>query len=158
MARVLIAYYSRTGKTEQLARAVAEGAEGAGADVTLKSIEDCSAADLLDFDGIILGAPTYYGAIPWEMKRVIDDSVQYHGQLHGKVGGAFSTSANVGGGNETTVLQLIETFLIHGMIVQGSAQGDHYGPVAVGSPDTRSISQAKALGKRVADLAARLAS
>jgi NAD(P)H dehydrogenase (quinone) len=158
MARILVMYYSRTGKTEQMARAVAEGAEAAGAKVTLKNVSDCSAANLLDFDGIILGTPTYYGAIPWEMKRIIDDSVQYHGQLAGKVGGAFSTSANVAGGNETTVLQLIETFLIHGMIVQGSAQGDHYGPVAVGSPDARSLPQAKALGKRVAELAARLLS
>ena len=39
--------------------------------------------------------------------------------------------------NETTILDILNAFLIHGMIIQGDPQGDHYGPVAIGSPDAR---------------------
>ena len=91
-----------------------------------------------------------------EVKKLLDDSVGLHGQLAGKVGGAFSSSANVGGGNETTVMALIQALLIHGMVVQGSASGDHYGPVAIGDLDDRSRGQCAALGRSIAALAVKL--
>lgn len=156
MAKVLVAYYSQSGNTEKMANAVAAGVRSAGVEVVCRRIGELSAADLLPFDGLIFGSPTCYGSMVWEMKKLIDDSVQYHGQLSGKVGGAFTTSANVAGGNETTILHILETFLIHGMIVQGASQGDHYGPVAVGAPDERSTPQCEALGKRVALLVKKL--
>jgi NAD(P)H dehydrogenase (quinone) len=82
--------------------------------------------------------------------------VARHGKLDGKVGGAFSSSSNVGGGNETTILSIIETLLIHGMIVQGDPQGDHYGPVAIGKPDERVLRQCERRGKRIAELTKKL--
>jgi multimeric flavodoxin WrbA len=45
---------------------------------------------------------------------------------------AFSTSTNVGGDNETTILSILHAMLIHGMIVQGNTDFDHYEPVAIG--------------------------
>jgi len=156
MARVLVAYYSRTGKTERMAGAVADGVRGVGLEVDLKSVQEVAAADLLQYEGLIFGAPTYYGTIPWEMKKLVDESVQFHGQLLGKVGGAFASSANIAGGNETTILDILKIFLIHGMIIQGAAQGDHYGPVSVGAPNDRSLPQCAALGRRVGELVKRL--
>ena len=156
MARILIVYSTRTGNTEKMARLVAEGAVAAGADVAVKPVEKAEVEELLEADGIILGSPTYYGHSSGAMRRFIDDSVRYHGELAGKVGGAFASSANIGGGNETTILDLLHAMLIHGMIVQGTADGDHYGPVAVGAPDERAAPQCRALGERVALLAARL--
>jgi len=76
--------------------------------------------------------------------------------LAGKVGAAFATSHNIGGGNETTVLDLLHALLIHGMIIQGNASGDHYGPVAVGTPDARALDQCKDLGRNVVNLINRL--
>jgi NAD(P)H dehydrogenase (quinone) len=157
MAKVLVVYYSRTGNTEKMARCVAEGAKIDGVDVELKKVEDTKAEELLDADGIIVGSPVYYGLVSAEMKQLFDESVKFHGRLSGKVGGAFASSANIGGGNETTVMGILQMMLIHGMIVQGTADGDHYGPVAIGAPDDRSTPQCCALGQRVAELVKKLA-
>jgi NAD(P)H dehydrogenase (quinone) len=76
--------------------------------------------------------------------------------LDGRVGAAFSSSANIGGGNETTILDILNAMLIHGMMVQGDPQGDHYGPVAIGAPDARATRECLRLGSRVAKLVKRI--
>ena len=157
MAKILVCYYSRTQNTKQMAEAVVEGAKKvAQAGVDIKSVQQLKPRDLLGYDAIIMGSPTYYGTMADELKKLIDDSVEFHGQLAGKVGGAFSSSANVGGGNETTVMDILKAMLIHGMVVQGSALGDHYGPVAVGQVDKRATKQCLKLGQSVAEFAVKL--
>ena len=156
MAKVLIVYYSRSGNTKKMAEHVAEGARTAGGEVTLKRVEDTSVDELQAADAVILGSPTYYGHSSGPMRTFLDKSVKYHGRLAGKVGGAFASSANTGGGNETTILDLLHALLIHGMIIEGSDDGDHYGPVSIGVPDDRVGSQCHALGQRVAGLAERI--
>jgi len=106
--------------------------------------------------GIIIGSPTYYGSMAAEVKQLWDDSVKFHGKLEGKIGAAFASSANIGGGNETTILDIVNAMLIHGMIIQGDPMGDHYGPVSIGAPDARAIKQCHKLGSRVAKLAKKL--
>jgi NAD(P)H dehydrogenase (quinone) len=127
-----------------------------GADVEVKSVADLQPRDLLAYDAVVIGSPTYYGTMAAEIKQLLDASVAFHGQLRGKVGGAFASSANVGGGNETTVLDLLKALLIHGMVVQGDPSGDHYGPVAVGKVDDRARQQCGKLGRLVAELAVKL--
>ncbi|HEA47375.1 MAG TPA: flavodoxin family protein [bacterium] len=156
MAKVLVIYYSKTGNTEEMAKLVGEGVKEEGVEVEVKKIEDTRVDELLKADGIIIGSPTYYGDMAASIKELLDESVKFHGELQGKVGGAFSSSANIGGGNETTIMNILKAFLIHGMIVQGTSQGDHYGPVAIGAPDERSKSQCQDLGRRVARLVKRL--
>lgn len=156
MAKVLVIYYSKTGNTEEMAKAVEEGAKEEGVEVEEKQAEDVKVDELLKADGIIIGSPTYYGSMAAPIKELFDKSVKFHGELKGKIGGAFSSSANIGGGNETTIMDILKAFLIHGMIVQGTSEGDHYGPVAIGAPDRRSKSQCKNLGRRVARLVKRL--
>lgn len=157
MAKILICYYSRTQHTQRMAQIVADGARKVPkAAVDLKPIQQLQARDLVGYEAIIMGSPTYYGTMAAELKKLIDESVKFHGQLAGKVGGAFSSSANVGGGNETTVLDILKAMLIHGMIIQGAAMGDHYGPVAVGEVDARASEQCLKLGKSVAELAVKI--
>lgn len=156
MAKVLIVYYSRTGNTKAMAELVAEGVRSEGVEVECKRVEDTNVDELLDVDGIILGSPTYYGTMAAEIKKFLDESVKYHGKLEGKVGGAFSSSGGLAGGNETTVLDMLKALLIHGMIIQGYPWGDHYGPAAVGKPDSRSAEQCKKHGSIVARLVKRL--
>ena len=156
MARILVVYYSRGGNTRRMAEMVAEGARTAGAEVDLKDVSEVAPEDLLDYDGIIAGSPTYYGLMCAELKGLFDESVRFHKQLTGKVGGAFTSSGNLAGGNETTVLSILQAMLIHGMIVQGTASGNHYGAVALGAPDEGAAEQCRALGARVAELAGRL--
>ncbi len=156
MAKVLVVYHSVSGHTARLAQAVADGAREAGAEVTAKPVGDTSVDELAEYDGVIAGSPTYYGQMSAPLKKFFDDSVKLHGRLNGKVGGAFASSGIIGGGNETTLLSILQAMLIHGMIVQGTSGGGHYGPVAIGAPDKRAESEARALGKRVAELAAKL--
>ena len=157
MAAILVVYHSETGHTARMAQVVAEAAREAGGTVVLKSVHDTSAEELTRYDGIIVGSPTYYGLMSAPVKKLFDDSVQFHHRLAGKVGGAFTSSGNVGGGNETTILSILQAMLIHGMVVQGTSRGDHYGPVAIGAPDERADAEARALGRRVAELAQKLA-
>jgi len=152
MAKVLIAYYSQSGNTEQMAKKINETIKNEGIDTDLKKVEDVEAGDLTKYDGIVLGSPTYYGTMAWQVKKLLDESVSLHGSLKGKVGGAFSSAANIGGGNETTITDILNAMLIHGMIIQGEPQGDHYGPVAIGRPDARSLKCCERLGKNIANL------
>jgi NAD(P)H dehydrogenase (quinone) len=110
----------------------------AGVHVDVLPTGKVATRDLLTYDAILLG------------------SVVLHGQLTGKVGGAFASGGNIAGGNETTILSLLCALMIHGMIVQGTNSGDHYGPVAIGDLDERSRQQCHAYGERLARLADKL--
>jgi len=152
MARVLVIYYSHSGNTAKMAEEIASSLEKEGLDADLKKVQEIKASQLLNYDGIIVGSPTYYGSMAAQIKALFDESVKFHGKLDGKVGGAFSSAANIAGGNETTILDIINAMLIHGMIIQGDPSGDHYGPVAIGSPDTRVKRQCLRFGQRFAQL------
>jgi len=156
MAKIGVVYYSRSGNTEKMAKEVFEGVKSEGVEVELKRVEETQPEDLLNWDGIIIGSPCYYGLPAAPIKELFDRSVKYHGSLEGKVGGAFSSSANIGGGNETTILSILQMMLIHGMVVKGTSTGDHYGPVSIGEPGKGVESQCRALGKRIAKLVKRM--
>ncbi len=156
MSKIIVIYYSRTGNTQKMAELIAEGAKNEDMEVAVRDVNDVSASDLLDYQGIIIGSPTYYGTMAYQVKKLLDDSVRFHSRLEGKVGAAFSSSANIAGGNETTILDILNAMLIHGMIIRGDSQGDHYGPVAIGVPDSRSSKECLRLGSRVAELVKKL--
>lgn len=156
MPGVLIVYYSRTGNTEAMAGLVGEGVKKSGVEVEIKKVNEVKPEDFLEAEGIIIGSPTYYGSMAGELKVLLDKTVEFHGSLEGKVGGAFSSAANIGGGNETTIMDILKAFLIHGMIIRGDSQGDHYGPVAIGAPDDRASKQCRKLGERVGELVKKL--
>lgn len=157
MARMLIAYFSKTGHTKRMAEVIGEAArEEKGVEVDVKPVGDVKPEDLLQYDCIILGSPVYYGTMAAALKQLLDESVRFHGQLDGKLGGAFASSGGPGGGNETTVLDLLKALMIHGMIVKGMPMGDHYGPIAVGMPDERSCGECRNYGRMMARLAKQL--
>jgi NAD(P)H dehydrogenase (quinone) len=157
MPIILVAYYSRSGNTQKMAQMIKQGVEEEQVSCVIKEVGEVEVKELLKYDGIILGSPTYYGDMAAEVKKLVDESVVLHGQLKGKIGAAFSSSAHIGGGNETTITSILKALLVHGMIIQGDSAGDHYGPVAIGAPDKRAQKEALQLGKRVAQLAKRLA-
>jgi NAD(P)H dehydrogenase (quinone) len=156
MAKALVCFYSRTGNTRKMAVRIAGVFEAEGLEVDLKKVEETAPAELLGYDCLVLGSPTYYGTMAWEMKKLLDESVKFHGKLRGKVGGAFTSSANIGGGNETTVLDILQALMIHGMVVRGDHRFDHYGPVAIGRPDKRSFACCDAHAKNLAALTKKL--
>ncbi len=157
MAKALVVYYSRSGNTRKMAESIVEGIKKEKVEVDIRDVKDVTAADLQAYDAIIVGSPTYYGSMAADIKRLFDESIKIHGKLDGKIGAAFASSAHIGGGNESTILDILHAMLIHGMIVQGDWQGDHYGPVSIGLPDKRAAKECLRAGARIAQLTEKLA-
>jgi NAD(P)H dehydrogenase (quinone) len=133
-ANILVAFYSRDGSIEALAKAISEGALEAGAEVRLRRVhaivppavmakvpgwEERSKRMLAEHgapthadtewaDGIIFGTPTRFGNTSAELKAFIDSlgGLWFQGKLNGKAAGAFTSTAGPHGGNETTVVSL----------------------------------------------------
>jgi NAD(P)H dehydrogenase (quinone) len=158
MVKILIAYFSKGGNTEKLAKAVAEGAKKAGSEVVLKKVTDVTNSDLVNADGIIVGSPVYFGCMAAEVKKMFDLSVSVRRQLKDKIGAAFTVAGHHTGGKETTMLSIIHAMLIHQMIIVGDPieVGGHYGVGCSGGVDDEAIESAQALGKRVVEVAERL--
>jgi len=97
--KILVAYYSRSGNTQKMAEAVAKGVKQAGVDSDVREVTTMSIDDLPQYDALIFGSPTYYGVMAAEMKKLLDDSVKYHGKLSGRIGGAFTSAGGIGGGS-----------------------------------------------------------
>jgi NAD(P)H dehydrogenase (quinone) len=158
MARVLVSYFSKSGNTKTMAESIREGLDSLGdLDVDFKKAQDTTIDDLRSADGIIIGSPTYFGVMATEVKQLMDKSIQCYGKLVGKVGGAFSSSGMIGGGNETTIMSILQGLLIHGMIVQGVQNGNHYGPVSVGAPNEDVQKECVQYGKMIGELVKKLA-
>jgi len=153
--KVLIMYYSRSGNTKKLAESIAVGVRSVGGvDCVVKPASEVTRDDFLSSDGIIAGSPVYFGSMAAELKKVFDDFVDIRNKMEGKIGAAFTTSADKSGGKETTMMSIIQAMLIYGMIIVGDpldATG-HYGVSCVGSPDENTQRQAAKLGVRVAEL------
>lgn len=141
MAKVLVLYYSAYGHIETMAKAVAEGARSAGAEVTIKRVPElvpeeiarasyykvdqeapiATVAELADYDAIIVGAGTRFGTMASQMRNFWDQTgpLWAEGKLVGKLGSAFTSTATQHGGQESTILSFIPTFLHQGMVVAG---------------------------------------
>lgn len=157
--KILIMYYSRTGNTEKLANAIADGVRQVeGIDCALSSADEVTKEDLISADGIIAGSPVYFGTMAAGLKEVFDRFVGIRTNMENKIGAAFATSGDASGGKETTLMSIIQALLIYGMIVVGDpldATG-HYGISCIGAPDEETSRNAAKLGKRVAELVKQL--
>lgn len=142
---VLIAFYSRSGSTEVLANAIAEGARSEGAEVRLRrarelvgpevmakapgwaegaarmnaAYEAPTEADAEWADAILLGTPTRFGSVSSELKAYIDGlgGLWFQGKLVGKAGSAFTSTSGPHGGNESTIISLYNPMAHLGLII-----------------------------------------
>lgn len=169
--RILVAYYSRTGNTEQMARGVVEGIKRVPeALAVVKRVSEVSKEDLEGADGIILGCPTYFANIPGEVKTAMDDwNWKLKVDFTDKVGGAFATAGGAAGGQEHVIVSLLLFMLNNRMVVAGplyrndktgSIWGE-LGAAAITGPLDPGVSEgeldgARRLGERVAGLASRM--
>lgn len=158
MAKLLVAFYSHGGNTRKMAEAIAKAAKEDGMDVELAKVTEFDLNRLPEFDGIVLGSPCYFGGMAAEIKKFIDESVKFFGkgELTGKAGGVFCSTGGIGGGGELTMISLLAGLMIHGMVVQGSRKGGHFGPLAIGEPDERVLGECANYGAMVAQLVKRL--
>lgn len=157
--QVLVLYYSKGGNTKKLAEKIAQGIEGVdGVSAVLRHTRDVTREDFEDSSAVVAGSPVYFGVMAADLKKVFDEFVSVRKRMEGKVGAAFATSADASGGKETTMISIIQTLLIYGMVVVGdplSATG-HYGVACVGAPDKKAEENAVKLGRRVAELTKKL--
>jgi NAD(P)H dehydrogenase (quinone) len=142
MPKILVLYHSTYGHVEKMAEAVAEGARSVeGAVVDVKRVPElvpdelakqsgykldqaapiAKPEDLGDYDAVIVGAGTRYGTAASQMRNFLDQTggIWMKGALVGKVGSAFTSTATQHGGQETTLIGLIQTLLHHGMLIAG---------------------------------------
>jgi len=95
MKRVLISYFSRTGKTQQMAEYIAEGVRISGHEVEIKKISGIkNEKELAGYDGYVFGSPTYHRAMPGLMETFL--FLAQKANLEGKVGGAFGSYTHSG--------------------------------------------------------------
>jgi NAD(P)H dehydrogenase (quinone) len=197
MAKVLVLYYSAYGHIETMANAVAEGAREAGAKVDIKRVpeivpEEMARAahfklnqaapiakidDLGDYNAVIIGAGTRFGRLSSQMASFLDQAggLWMRGALHGKVGGAFTSTGTQHGGQETTLFTIITNLFHFGMVIvgldyghagQATVQeitgGSPYGATTIAGgdgsrqPTANELTGARYQGRRVAEVANKL--
>jgi NAD(P)H dehydrogenase (quinone) len=135
--KCVVVYYSATGTTYALARAIEEGAKSAGAEVRVRKVRElapeqaiasnqgwaahrletqdvpeATLADLEWADAIVMGAPTRYGMIAAQLKQFIDTTgpLWGAGKLVNKFTSGFTSAATMHGGQESTILALYNVF------------------------------------------------
>ncbi|MEN6355992.1 MAG: NAD(P)H:quinone oxidoreductase [Armatimonadota bacterium] len=193
---VLIAFYSRYGNTRALAEAIAEGARQVGdVDVRIRraadlapeeviakdprwaaarremtaAYEEPTNEDMVWADAIFFGTPTRYGNPTAEMKLVIDRTgpLWVKGALVDKVASVFVSTSTTHGGNESTLLAMLNPLMHLGMIIVAPGYADPimfsagtpYGASSVSGPDAdqmpteNDLAAARFLGKRAAQRA-----
>jgi NAD(P)H dehydrogenase (quinone) len=150
--RVLIAFYSRGGVTEALAKAVAQGAKAEGAEVRMRRAREFvgeevmkkapgwlegatrmnalyeapTEADAEWADAIVFGTPTRFGSMTAELKAYIDGlgGLWFQGKLVGKAGSAFASTSTPHGGNEMTITALYAPMAHLGLILVPTGYAD----------------------------------
>ncbi len=193
---ILVLYYSRTGSTEKMARLIARGIEQAGSGIearlrtvppvstvceaTSPAIPDngalyCSEDDLRHCAGLIMGSPTRFGNMAAPLKYFLDGTgaLWLSGALINKPAAVFTSTASMHGGQESTLLSMMNPLLHHGMLICGlpysepqlmatQSGGTPYGASHLAGKDgDRKLDDSEAelciaLGKRVATLALKL--
>lgn len=197
MARVLVLYHSAYGHIEKMAEAVADGARESGALVDIKRVPElvpeevakaanfkldqkapvAKVEDLVEYDAIIVGAGTRFGRMPSQMANFLDQAggLWVKGALHGKIGGAFVSTATQHGGNETTLFSIITNLLHFGMLIVGMdyghggqmtldeiTGGSPYGATTIAGgqgqrqPSENELTGAHYQGRKIADVARKL--
>jgi flavodoxin len=95
MKKVLIAYDSRTGKTQQMAEYIAEGVRMSGNEAMVRRITEIkNEKELQGYDGYIFGSPTYHLDMIGTMKTFL--FIAQKADLAGKTGGAFGSYVHDG--------------------------------------------------------------
>jgi NAD(P)H dehydrogenase (quinone) len=197
MPKILVLYHSAYGHIETMAEAVAEGAREAGATVDIKRVPEtvpleiakgahfkldqaapiARVEDLADYDAIVIGVGTRFGRMASQMTSFLDQAggLWARGALHGKVGGAFTSTATQHGGQETTLFSIITNLLHFGMVVVGLdyghagqmtldevTGGSPYGATTISGgdgarqPSANELAGARYQGRKIAETAAKL--
>ncbi|WP_182199972.1 NAD(P)H:quinone oxidoreductase [Paraliobacillus salinarum] len=180
MVKVAVVYYSSTGINYQLANWAKEAVEETGAEVRLvrapenapeaavasneawkahieatKDVPEVTSDDFEWADGIIFSVPTRFGAVPSQMKSVIDSQggLWGSGKTVNKVVTAMTSASNPHGGQEATLLNLYTSMMHWGAIIVPPGYSDQSVFSAGGNPYGTSVTQGQD-GKMIEDVQA----
>ena len=161
MTHIAIVYYSSTGTTYEIARAIEAGAQEAGAEVRLrkvrelagpeaiaskpawgahleatKDVPEATLADLEWADGYVFGSPTRFGLPAAQLKQFIDTvgPLWATGKLQDKAAAAFTGAGNLHGGQESTLLAMHHMFYHWGSVIVPPGYTDASVKAAGGNP------------------------
>jgi NADH oxidase (H2O-forming) len=140
MLKVLVLYYSRTGNTEKMAKAVAEGAKSAG-NVDVEVNYFVEAEDLGLYDAFLVGTPTYHHDIPVDIKVLFEEAAARGIILKGKPGAVFG-SYGWSGEAPKLVLEIMKNKFE--MRVEPPLLAKYV-------PDQNTLDKCRALGKHIAE-------
>jgi len=164
-AKVLIVYDSKTGNTERMAEAVANGARSIdGVEVLKQKADVTSDDDLIRADAFIVGSPVYNANVTPEISRFIASWPFEDQPLKNKIGAAFVTAGGISAGEEIVQMNILQSMLIFGMIIVGGPDWTQpFGASAItgeapfeGKPSEQFLEKGYLLGERVAKLAVRM--
>ena len=132
--------------------------------------------DLSECAGLVMGSPTNFGNMSASLKHFLDGTVGewFKGAAVGKPAGVFASTSSLHGGQESTLISMMLPLMHHGMLLVGlpyteeklsttTTGGTPYGATHVSwnrAPDALSEDEkvlARALGRRVAEIAKKLA-
>jgi len=141
MKKILVLYYSRTGNTEKMAKAVAEGAQ-INDNIEVELNFHVEPEELSTFDAIIVGAPTYYHELPVDFKRLFEEVAAKGISLKGKIGATFG-SYGWSGEAPKNILEIMknkfEMFVVEPPLLVNYV------------PDQKMLSACRDLGKRISE-------
>ena len=141
MPKILIVYYSHTGNTEKMAKAIAKGARTVqGVEVELK--RHGSAWGLDSYDALLIGAPTYHRTMTNSIKKFLEEVAFHNVGLKGKVGAAFG-SYGWSGEAPRMVLEVMEKKFEMKVVKP---------PLLIKyTPDEKGLEKCRKLGKAIAE-------
>ena len=142
MPKILVIYDSRTGNTEKLAHAVAEGARKVpGTSVEMRKVRDINLEEVAAADAYAFGSPSHFSIMSGEVLTMFTNLYSHRQKLAGKPACVFTT----GSGGQVTALENIEKII--GVFNPKFVKP---GIAIAGSPNATDIEQAEKLGKKLA--------
>lgn len=142
MVEVLVLYYSRSGKTEALAKAVAEGVESVkGTSAKVERVDYATVDDFISCDAVAFGSPNYFSYMAGLMKDFFDKALSIREKVAGKPSVAFTS----GGGSSNSALLSLER-----MITSFRLEKVADGIFSQGEPTRENLEACKKLGATLA--------
>ena len=143
MSRIAVIYWSMTGNTQAMAEAIAQGAQGAGAQVDVFSVDQVGVDQVLEYDGLALGCPAM-GAEVLEESEFEPFFSQLEGRLSGRDVALFGS---YGWGDGQWMRDWEERMKAAGAVLVGRE-----GVIANEAPDEDALEQCRALGRELASI------
>ncbi len=139
MRKVLVIYYSRSGNTEKMAKAVAQGAKS-DQNIAVDLSYHIEADELANYDAILVGTPTYHTQMPIDFKNLFEEASAKQINLKNKVGSAFG-SYGWSGEAPQAVIEILKKFEMQ--VIEPPIRAKYV-------PDQKALDACIDLGKKVA--------